>query len=431
MILNFSFKNFQSFRDTQQFSFEPIPSKKEFGPVRVAAIYGANASGKSNFLDALDFVSYFICNGYATGDSKSHIPVIPFLLDPESRSSDTEFSIEFTANNLKYEFSFGVNKNEVTYENLTVYRSKQPSLLYDRTSVNGKQSIKFGSSFTGAKKQLWDITRKNSLFLSVVAVAGNNVIQPAFAALANDVYLYDATHCLAELTTIKKLFLNDDPRAQILSQLIKYADIGIDGMDVRQAEGFPSLKDSLIGPDDIPKEARNKKADNFKWSFAYDLFFHHKGSVDGFWLDSAHESEGTKAALAFFSVALRSLSSGATTVIDELDSSLHPTLLRDFVSLFADPDTNPKGAQLIFSTHDVTLMTRTSPMEEVLERDQVWFVEKDSEGASQLIAAMEYSPRANENLGRNYLNGVYVPLPNPSFHQLVAQLMKEGADING
>ena len=106
-------------------------------------------------------------------------------------------------------------------------------------------------------------------------------------------------------------------------------------------------------------------------------------------------------------------------------------LLRDFVSLFVDPNTNPKGAQLIYSTHDVTLMTRMSPMEKVLERDQVWFVEKDSEGASQLIAAMEYSPRANENLGRNYLNGVYVPLPNPSFKQLVSQLMKKGADING
>ena len=76
-------------------------------------------------------------------------------------------------------------------------------------------------------------------------------------------------------------------------------------------------------------------------------------------------------------------------------------------------------------------MTRMSPMEEVLERDQVWFVEKDSEGASQLIAAMEYSPRVNENLGRNYLNGVYVPLPNPSFKQLVSQLMKKGADQNG
>lgn len=431
MILNFSFKNFQSFRDAQQFSFEPISSKKELGPVRVAAVYGANASGKSNFLNALYFVSYFVRTGYAAGDWNSQIPIVPFLLDSESRSSDTEFSIDFIASNLKYEFSFGVNKNEVTYENLTVYRSKQPSLLYDRSSINGEQSIKFGSTFTGAKKQLWDITRNNSLFLSAAAAAGSDVIQPAFTALANDINLYDATHYLAELATIKKLFINDDARAQMLSQLIKYADIGIDGIDVRQSEGVMGLKDSLIGLDEIPEKARNKIAEDFKLSFAYDLFFHHKGSGDGFWLGSAHESEGTKAALAFFSVALRSLSSGATTVIDELDSSLHPTLLRDFVSLFADPDTNPKGAQLIFSTHDVTLMTRTSPMEEVLERDQVWFVEKDSEGASQLIAAMEYSPRANENLGRNYLNGVYVPLPNPSFHQLVAQLMKEGADING
>ena len=114
MILNFSFKNYLSFRDAQQFSFEPISSKKEFGPVRVAAVYGANASGKSNFLDALSFVSYFVRTSYAAGDVKSQIPIVPFLLDSESRTNDTEFSIDFIANNLKYEFSFGVNKNEVT-----------------------------------------------------------------------------------------------------------------------------------------------------------------------------------------------------------------------------------------------------------------------------------------------------------------------------
>nr|WP_329738038.1 AAA family ATPase [Collinsella sp. CM84Y_54] len=264
MILNFSFKNYLSFRDAQQFSFEPIFSKKEFGPVRVAAVYGANASGKSNFLDALSFVSYFVRTSYAAGDSQSHIPIDPFLLDSESRSSDTEFSIEFLASNLKYDFSFGINKNEVTYENLTVYRSKQPSLLYDRSSINGKQSIKFGSTFTGAKKQLWDITRDNSLFLSAAAAAGSEVIQPAFAVLANEIKLYDATHYLAELATIKKLFINNDVRAQMLSQLIKYADIGIDGMDVRQAEGVPGLKDSFIGLDDIPEEARKKIAEDFK-----------------------------------------------------------------------------------------------------------------------------------------------------------------------
>ena len=208
MILNFSFKNYHSFRDAQQFSFEPISGKKEFGPVRVAAVYGANASGKSNFIDALNFVSYFVRTGFAAGDAQTRIPVIPFLLDSNSINDDTEFSIDFTSGNEKYEFSFGLNKNEVTYENLVVYRSKQPSLLYDRTSVNGMQSIKFGSSFTGAKKQLWDITRKNSLFLSAAATAGSTVIQPAFKSLAYDIKPYDATRYANELTEISELTIS-------------------------------------------------------------------------------------------------------------------------------------------------------------------------------------------------------------------------------
>lgn len=302
MILNFSFKNYHSFRDAQQFSFEPISGNKEFGPVRVAAVYGANASGKSNFIDALNFVSYFVRTGFAAGDAQTRIPVIPFLLDSNSINDDTEFSIDFTSGNEKYEFSFGLNKNEVTYENLVVYRSKQPSLLYDRTSVNGMQSIKFGSSFTGAKKQLWDITRKNSLFLSAAATAGSTVIQPAFKSLAYDIKPYDATRYANELTEIKKLFIKGDSSARILSQLIKFADIGIDDIDVRQAEGVFGLKEPFVDLKDIPEEARNLIEEDFKWSFSYDLFFHHKGVGDGLWFNSNQESEGTKAALAFFSL---------------------------------------------------------------------------------------------------------------------------------
>lgn len=286
MILNFSFKNYLSFRDAQQFSFEPISGKKEFGPVRVAAVYGANASGKSNFIDALNFVSYFVRTGFAAGDARTRIPVIPFLLDSNSINDDTEFSIDFTSGNEKYEFSFGLNKNEVTYENLVVYRSKQPSLLYDRTSVNGMQSIKFGSSFTGAKKQLWDITRKNSLFLSAAATAGSTVIQPAFKSLAYDVKRYDATLYANELTEIKKLFIKGDSRARVLSQLIKFADIGIDDIDVRQAESVFGLKEPFVDLKDFPEEARNIIEEDFKWSFSYDLFFHHKGVGDGLWFNS-------------------------------------------------------------------------------------------------------------------------------------------------
>ena len=431
MLLNFSFSNFRSFRDPQQFSFEPISGKKDQGPVRVAAVYGGNATGKSNFLDSFGFVSAFVRNSYATGDNQSPISVIPYLLDSASSDLESEFSIEFDDSGVKYEYSFGVNKHEVTYENLIAYYSSQPSLLFDRVAENGEQTVKFGNAFSGPKKQLWNITRPNSLLLSVAAAAGNEVIRPVYSALTDGIDFYNAPGYSAELTSVKKLFLKNKSKAKVLANLLKFADIGIDDLDMRQAEGLIGVKDPFAEQNEIPEDVRRQMSEEFKWSFAYDLYFHHRGSDGGRWFSSAQESEGTKAALAFFSVALRSLERGAVTLIDELDLSLHPSLLRDFVSLFADEVTNPHGAQLIFSTHDVSLMTRTSPLDEVLERDQVWFVEKGADGASQLIAAMEYSPRSGENLGRNYMNGVYVPLPNSSFHQLFAEYIREGVEAYG
>lgn len=430
VLLNFSFSNFRSFRDSQQFSFEPISGKKEEGPVRVAAVYGSNAAGKSNFLDALGFVSSFVHNSYASGNDQSSIPITPFLLDSASPNLESEFSIEFDGPGSKFEYSFGVNKREVTYENLIVYYSKQPSLLFDRVLEDGKQTVKFGGSFSGPKKQLWNITRKNSLLLSVAAAAGNEAIRPIYSALTDGIAFYNAPSYLIEMTNIKKLFLDDEAKAKMLANLLKFADVGIDDLDMRQSEGVIGFKDPFAGQSDLPEDIRRQMSEEFKWSFAYDLFFHHKGADGGRWFSSGQESDGTKAALAFFSVALRSLREGAVTLIDELDLSLHPSLLRDFVDLFADKATNPHGAQLIFSTHDVSLMTRTSPLDDVLERDQVWFVEKGADGASQLISAMEYSPRSGENLGRNYMNGVYVSLPNPNFHQLFAEYMQEGVEAH-
>ena len=431
MLLNFSFSNFRSFRDAQQFSFEPISGKKEQGPVRVAAVYGSNAAGKSNFLDALGFVSSFVRSSYASGDDQSSIPVTPFLLDSASPNLESEFSIEFDGPGNKFEYSFGVNKQEVTYENLIVYYSKQPSLLFDRVTEDGKQTVKFGGSFSGPKKQLWDITRKNSLLLSAAAAAGNEAIRSVYFALTDGIAFYNAPNYPIEMTNIKKLFLDDEPKAKMLANLLKFADIGIDDLDMRQSEGLVGFKDPFAGQNEIPEDVRRQMSEEFKWSFAYDLFFHHKGADGGRWFSSGQESDGTKAALAFFSVALRSLREGAVTLIYELDLSLHTSLLRDFVGLFANETTNPLGAQLIFSTHDVSLMTRTSPLDGVLERDQVWFVEKGMDGASQLIAAMEYGPRSSENLGRNYMNGVYVSLPNPNFYQLFAEYVREGVEVHG
>lgn len=427
MLVNFSFRNFRSFRDSQQFSFEPISGKKEDPLISVAAIYGPNASGKSNFLDAFTYVYWLVRNSYSHGNSGSRLTTDQFLLDVDSEQSDSEFALELIVDDVKYEYSFGVNSREVVYEELIAYYSHQPSLLFLRDMRNA-DPIKFGSAFTGPKKQLWKITRSNSLFLSVAAAAANDAVEPVYSAITGFT-CYDAPNYASELTLIKKQFFTDPERANKLALLIKYADIGIDDLDVRQSNRI-SLRNnelsSLAESDPIPDEVQQLFEDSIKWNLNYDLYFHHKGPNGGQWFDSARESEGTKAALAFFSVALRSLEKGGLTLIDELDMSLHPLLAQDFVSLFSDASTNPHNAQLIFSTHDVSLMTRSSSFDYVLTRDQIWFTEKDDSGASTLISAMEYSPRSNENIGRNYMNGVYTSLPNPAFHDCFVRFSGKG-----
>lgn len=130
---------------------------------------------------------------------------------------------------------------------------------------------------------------------------------------------------------------------------------------------------------------------------------------------------------AFFFLALRQLSKESITIIDEIDTSLHPTLVKEFIELYTDPMTNPHGAQLIITTHDVSLINYSGMMSP-LNPDQIWLVEKNSDDASELYPVTDLGIRKGENIGKNYLNGVYGANPKPSFHMAFAQMMSgEGA----
>ena len=148
-------------------------------------------------------------------------------------------------------------------------------------------------------------------------------------------------------------------------------------------------------------------------------------------LPSSHESDGTLSALDLFSRAFSALEDGDVIVFDEPDMSLRPTLVGEFVSLFANPETNLLQDQLIFTTHEVSLITVSGEGDRVVDRDQVWFCEKDACGRSELIPATSYSPRKEENLGRNYLNGIYGALPHPMLQSELPSILsahKRSAD---
>lgn len=437
MLLNFTFKNFASFRDVQQFSME-IPSKENSEQWKypelstVTALYGANASGKSSFLAALWFVSSFVRDGYVSGVGESEIPRRGFLLDHLSATDASEFSIEMYAEDgYRYIYEFAVTDTTVEYEELTAYYSRRPSLLYSRNlSVDGETNIKFGPSFSGPKKQLTALLRKNALFLSVTATAGVENTAAIFRELAEGFGYYDAAAYERELGQIKTMARKDPHVLAQMSQLIQYADFGIDEIQVR-ATGASSgnaggqAVDPHLTFEGVPDEIMDYFNTELKWSLNNELVFHHVSEEGGGWLSQSMESDGTLAGLAFLSVALRTLKNGRVMLVDEIERSLHPVLVKGLISLFTNIQTNPHQAQLIFTSHDVTLITSGCGGDGVLNRNQLWFTRKGKDGASSLCPVTAFSPRLDENLGKNYLNGVYEVLPVISLRQSFTELIKE------
>lgn len=436
MLINFTFENHKSFRNTQQFTMELDDVQgcwRVPGVSPVAAVYGANASGKSNFLDAIVFLSNLLRNGFSS-DGAAQISVTPFLLDASSGNVNTVLFIEVLADDgTRYKYHIELNADEIVYESLSAYKSNRPSLLFERESVDSddaskkNQSISFGASLQGPKKQVWSITRPNVPFLSAAAVSGNQMLTQAYEAIAKSISLYPARAYRSELARIKEHFAADDSVAFKLKKLIRCADFGI--VDIRLTEGeLDEEVLKLVEEREADPQVRQSLLDQFRKVYASDLVFKHEGKLGSTWMPSRMESEGTIAALAFLSAMIRVLESGKTALVDEVDQSLHPLLVRELVKIFVDPETNPKQAQLIFTTHDVSLINAGS-LDRVLERDQVWLSQKDDSGISELIPITAYSPRKEDNLGRNYMNGVYDGLPLITLRDALVELNEGiGAD---
>ena len=363
---------------------------------------------------------------------ESEIPRRGFLLDHLSATDASEFSIEMYAEDgYRYIYEFAVTDTTVEYEELTAYYSRRPSLLYSRNlSVDGETNIKFGSSFSGPKKQLTALLRKNALFLSVTATAGVENTAAIFRELAEGFGYYDAAAYERELGQIKTMARKDPHVLAQMSQLIQYADFGIDEIQVR-ATGASSgnaggqAVDPHLTFEGVPDEIMDYINTELKWSLNNELVFHHVSEEGGGWLSQSMESDGTLAGLAFLSVALRTLKNGRVMLVDEIERSLHPVLVKGLISLFTNIQTNPHQAQLIFTSHDVTLITSGCGGDGVLNRNQLWFTRKGKDGASSLCPVTAFSPRPDENLGKNYLNGVYEVLPVISLRQSFAELIKE------
>lgn len=407
MLIEFTVGNFKSFRDKTTFSMiaanltsdDPaldrdnvIPVRKDLRLLKSAAVYGANASGKSNLGVALRFVRDFVLKSSRETFANAAISVEPFLLDKKRRNQPSFFELVFLLDATQYRYGFEVDKSHVVSEWL--FRAKmKKSCLFRREG----QKIEIKVSFKEGQG-LQDKTRSNALFLSVVAqFNGKNAgqLREWFHTLVVETGLQDDKFREYTLESLR------DPEQQPhIVSFVQALDLSVDNIMAAK----PPLADDL--PESLPSEVRQRIIQDVGGIiFTTHRYGDEPEDFEVFNLDQ-HELQGTRKLIAMAGPLHSILANGQTMFVDELDARLHPLMTRRIIELFHSPLTNPKGAQLIFATHDTNLLDKS-----LFRRDQIWFAEKDQQGATHLASLAEYRVRNDAAFEKNYLEGRYGAIP--------------------
>lgn len=412
MLIEFRAKNFRSLRDEQTLSLVASKDKTLLGNntletgikaaphlLRSAVVYGANASGKSNLIKALQYMRGVVAESATAMQPGKTFSVQPFRLDESSAGQATEFEITFLLDGVRYQYGFALTAQRIVSEHLLVYKAFKPQRWFDRywDAETGKDVYEFGPALKGPKNVWEGATRANSLFLSMAVQLNSEQLRPVFDWFMNRLVIINEVTSLAPQFSMQMLQQSGTRKA--ICNFLSAADISIADIDV-----VTHKKPGQVVHFDIASGKTEVRAEEVEEN---QLCFHHVTEHGKAVFDLADESSGTRNLLFLAGPVLDILNKGLTLVIDELDTSLHTLLVRKLVRLFHQPEINTGGAQLIFTTHDTSLLDAP----DLLRRDQIWFVEKDHDQASSLVGLSEFSPRKNEALERGYLMGRYGGTP--------------------
>ena len=418
MLLRFKFSNYGSFRVEQELSLvagslndrrESVfqaPGLKD-GVLPMAAIYGANASGKTTVLRALEFMGNAVRDSHRLWEPGQQIPVEPFA--GEADGLPTTFMVDSVFAGIRHQYGFAINSDGVLQEWLHVYPKGKKQTWFSRKGG----PISFGEKLIGDNRVIEQLTRKNSLFLSAAAQNNHEMLLPVYNWFRNSLKLFVGGRGLDTAQTIN---MCEDPDALgIITRLLRVADLGIADLRVtvsRLGEGREQV--AKLSEETRPNSGHLVR---FLEEPIISLSLRHRinGRLMSFGLE--YESAGTLAYLALLGPIVYALQQGGVICVDELDSSLHPLIAIEIMRLFESRSQNPRGAQLIFNTHDTNLLNTG-----MLRRDQIWFTEKDVKGESHLYPLTDFKPRRQENLESGYLQGRYGAIPFLNSHEFVTSL---------
>jgi hypothetical protein len=419
MLRSFRVANHRSILAAQELVLLPAYDKSR-PVIPVAALYGANASGKSNLLDALTWMRTAVLDSFASWTPDGGVPRTQFTLSPDALNEPSEFAVDLTLGGARYYYGFVVDDEIVREEWLHAYPKGRRRVIFERTGNDWT----FGSTVRGPMDSVRELTRPNALFLSVAARSEIVDALPVFRWFSG--LLRHRPE--ADLRPALVRHLREVGRARTeLVDLIRTADVGISDVVLDDLDSLPryvdGARDASDSVDDMVihlVDGRTAVIQVKSAARAADPLFRH--GQHGATLRLDEQSDGTLAWIRVVLAALEVLADGRVMLADELDLSLHPRLAARLIELFADRRTNPHHAQLIFTTHDATLLG-TSLGVPVLGRDQVWFVEKAPDGASSLFPLTDFHPRKEENTERRYLGGSYGAVPAIYSDSLVERLV--------
>jgi len=417
VLIEFSVSNYRSIHERQSLSLVASASKEHRESHVMAAgapntpdllrslvIYGANASGKSNLLVALLFVRDLVRNSARRGQPGEPIPHQPFaVVDAEGIAAPSEFELIFVQESVRYQYGMAVNAEEVVSEWLYAFPEGRQQMWFKREvhPETRASSWEFGSHLRGQKKVWQEATRANALYLSTAVQLNAEQLKPIYDWFAVTLRNIGPSARVDNDFTTNQCDKDAHWKKRVL-EFLSAADLGISDMRVDRRKF-----DSTSFDKSLPEPLRAYFTEQMKDSELAEVSLTHRASNGRtLTLPLDQESGGTKKIFALAGPWIDVLANGYILVIDELDTSLHPELLRHLVRLINHPKTNPKGAQLIFSTHDTSLLDT-----DIFRRDQIWFMEKDAELVSHLYPLTDFSPRKGENLEKGYLQGRYGALP--------------------
>ena len=418
MIIDFKFKNYMSFADECDFTMlankdksheENLIVEKKDRISKTRMIYGANASGKSSFINAMLFVVSFIANSNALLE-KRPIPVSPFKFCDDCFNKPSEFSVTFIKDGLKYAYRFSCTREKVIDERLDIYYSAKPTMIFNRTNTNNYDFNKDGKLLNVLK----DRNLENKLFLVTSASWNYEKTKPVVDYFLNTIMVALDIEPLWK-SNLDRIYANNEVneyKAFCLKMLnsadISISDFSVDSKKIKDVgKNINTIKEFLC----IATKGNEEAIVHLENSNVYDFMTYHDVMSDTgtrrYALNINEESVGTTKMFMYSPLLYYVFKEGKVLFVDELDKSFHPLMVEYLVKMFLDKNINTNNAQLIANTHDTNLLDLN-----IFRRDDIWVTERDYEsGKTEMYPLSDFSPRTSENIEKAYLLGRFGAIP--------------------